>query len=488
MLNFLFSSRITFLFIIFFLYRDPRGGKTCNFITATDDIESCENQYSIDFDLDVAIVGAGHSGLSMGGRLKAAGIENFLIFEKEEPGNAWKNRYDRLHLHTVKSISGLPYFGFPDTFDEWVAKDDLVRYYKAYSNVMLPGKVQTKAQVLSATLDHEDETDGRKNSYTWKLQVEDSSKAITTYRAKVLILATGQESAPYIPTFDNQDLFLSSNPNHTVFHSQYYTNPENHWANPQNSRVLVVGYGNSGSEIALDLAQSGVQVDVLIRSPLTLLPRWLIGIFGNNFKIIRRLPMWMHDLVGIFIGPFLFGGDFKTMMPQYFGMPNHRQASLIEDLWYRHRAPLIDIGTYEYIKNGTIRVINQEIASFTTDGIRFKNEYYTPITEEEKEKLGTLLKREFVTEAKYDGVILATGFQKGKPSEILNEDLGNCLVDKEYDVLKSGKEGVELNAGRCEANQLYFVGRNDFLGRLAEANLETEFILSDMQRKGYVSI
>ena len=50
------------------------------------------------------------------------------------------------------NISGLPYFGFPDTFDEWVAKDDLVRYYKAYANVMLPGKVQTGMEVLSANL------------------------------------------------------------------------------------------------------------------------------------------------------------------------------------------------------------------------------------------------------------------------------------------------------------------------------------------------
>lgn len=176
------------------------------------------------------------------------------------------------------------------------------------------------------------------------------------------------------------------------------------------------------------------------------------------------------------------------MMPKYFGMPNHRQASLIEDLWYRHRAPLIDIGTYDYIKNGTIRVINQEIDSFTTDGVRFKKEYYTPVSEEEKQKLGSLLRREFVTEEKYDGVILATGFQKGKPSEVLSEELGYCLTDEEYGVLKSGKEGIELNQGGCAANQLYFVGRNDFLGRLAEANLETEFILGDILKKGYISI
>jgi len=117
-----------------------------------------------------------------------------------------------------------------------------------------------------------------------------------------------------------------------------------------------------------------------------------------------------------------------------------------------------------------------------------KNEENNKKNEEEKQKLGSLLRREFVTEEKYDGVILATGFQKGKPSEVLSEELGDCLTDKEYGVLKSGKEGIELNQGRCVANQLYFVGRNDFLGRLAEANLETEFILGDIQKKGYISI
>eukprot|EP00043_Microstomoeca_roanoka_P005958 m.59127 g.59127 ORF g.59127 m.59127 type:complete len:185 (+) comp13206_c0_seq3:196-750(+) len=81
----------------------------------------------------VIIVGAGAAGLSLAGRLQHAGIP-YIVFEKDTAGSAWDKRYARLHLHTVRGISELPYWHFPETAPTFVPRDYLAKYYRAYAS------------------------------------------------------------------------------------------------------------------------------------------------------------------------------------------------------------------------------------------------------------------------------------------------------------------------------------------------------------------
>jgi hypothetical protein len=84
----------------------------------------------------VAIVGAGPAGLAMGARLLHAGVP-FAIFEQAATaGSAWRDRYERLHLHSHKDISALPYWGFPHHYPTFVSTHDLADYYEAYAATM----------------------------------------------------------------------------------------------------------------------------------------------------------------------------------------------------------------------------------------------------------------------------------------------------------------------------------------------------------------
>jgi len=83
-------------------------------------------------EIDTLIIGAGPAGLAIAGRLRKAG-QNFEMLEKsEQVGSSWRNHYDRLHLHTVKELSHLPYLEFPESYPRYVARKDLVSYFESY--------------------------------------------------------------------------------------------------------------------------------------------------------------------------------------------------------------------------------------------------------------------------------------------------------------------------------------------------------------------
>ncbi|TIO39955.1 MAG: FAD-binding protein, partial [Mesorhizobium sp.] len=84
-------------------------------------------------DTNVVIVGAGPAGLAVGACLKRAGVD-FIILEKaSELAPAWRRHYRRLHLHTVKSFSSLPFLPFPKSHPRYVPREKVVAYLDAYA-------------------------------------------------------------------------------------------------------------------------------------------------------------------------------------------------------------------------------------------------------------------------------------------------------------------------------------------------------------------
>jgi cation diffusion facilitator CzcD-associated flavoprotein CzcO len=191
--------------------------------------------------------------------------------------------------------------------------------------------------------------------------------------APVVVVATGIADAPYRPSWPGSDIYSGA-----VAHSSNYRNPEAY----SGRRVLVIGFGNSGGEIALDLANSGVDVTLAVRSPVQIIPRDLLGFPILSWAILyRRLPARLVDFINAPVLRLALGDFEKLGLRRAAKGPRQ----MVEE---DGRVPLIDIGTLAKIRDGSIKV-RGGVDRFTADGVVFTD-------------AGT---------EKFDAVILATGFR-----------------------------------------------------------------------------
>jgi cation diffusion facilitator CzcD-associated flavoprotein CzcO len=201
--------------------------------------------------------------------------------------------------------------------------------------------------------------------------------------------------------------------------------------------VLVVGFGNSGGEIALDLANAGVEVALAVRNPVQILPRDLLGFPILSWAILyRNLPARLVDVVNAPVLRLALGNFEK------FGLRRAAKGprQMVEE---DRRVPLIDIGTLARIRDGSIKV-RGGIDRFTADGVVFAGNGAEP----------------------FEAVILATGFRP---------DLRRLIGDVEgvFD-----RHGMPLVTGHpTAAPGLYFCGQITVpTGQLREIGIEAQRI------------
>jgi putative flavoprotein involved in K+ transport len=217
---------------------------------------------------DVMVLGAGAAGLAVAAQLKARGVDCAVLERGPSVATSWRGRYDRLRLHTVRRLSGLPGRPIPREYGRWVRRDDLVRYLEAYAE-HFGLDVRTGTTVESVTPG----ADG------WTLRLGDSAEQ----SARTLVVATGYLHTPVVPQWPGLPAWTG-----TLLHSAQYRN-----AAPFRGRdVLVVGPGNSGSEIATDLAEGGAaSVRLAIRTPPHIVRRETAGWPAQlNGVLLGRLP------------------------------------------------------------------------------------------------------------------------------------------------------------------------------------------------------
>jgi putative flavoprotein involved in K+ transport len=276
---------------------------------------------------DWIVVGAGPAGLSAAAALRERGVEPLVLEQGSGVGTAWRTgRYDRLHLHTVRSLSGLPGLAIPKRYGRWVARDDFVDYLDAYARRFA---IQPRFGVRVERID-------RANG-GWRVDTADGDLG-----ARRVAVATGYSNVPRGPEWPGVEAYRGD-----LLHSVEYRNPE-----PFRGRdVLVVGTGNSGAEIAVDLVDGGAaRVRLAVRTPPNIVRRDRFGIPAQVLGIVLgKLPPRMLNPIGRSLR--------RLTIPDLgpYGLPAPRNG--FTQLLRTGTIPILDVGIVDAVRSGTVKVV-----------------------------------------------------------------------------------------------------------------------------------
>lgn len=223
----------------------------------------------------VYVVGGGPGGLAAAQALRARGIRAVVLEKSDRVGASWRRHYDRLHLHTTRRLSALPGLPMPRRFGRWVSRDDVVRYLEKYAEYH---ELETVTGVEVSRVERLPDGTG------WKLHATGGRELI----GAAVVVATGYNHTPFTPDWPGLGSFTGE-----FAHAAQYRN-----AKPYAGRdVLVVGAGNTGAEIAVDLVEGGAsRVRLAVRTVPHIVRRSTAGWAAQYTGIlVRPLPVWLVD-------------------------------------------------------------------------------------------------------------------------------------------------------------------------------------------------
>ena len=324
------------------------------------------------------IIGAGPAGLAMAGQLAHRKLPFTVIEASEHIGFAWRNHYDRLHLHTVKQYSALPHLPYPANYPTYVSRLQVVEYLEQYAAHfgIRPTFNQTVISIR------------RGAGGTWLVETETD-----TVETERVIVSTGYNRIPNVPDLPGLRDFRG-----IVWHSREYRNG----APFRGENVLVVGMGNTGAEIALDLLEHGANPFISVRGPVNIVRRDVFGRPAQPTAIfLSKFPHWFYDLVTGLSQRFTVG----DLSPYGLGKPAHPASYDTR----RGKIPVIDLGTLDQIKAGAIKVV-PGIDRVNRNGVTFTDG----------------------SAHSFDAIILATGYRPGLAPILGDELLGRIANERGY--------------------------------------------------------
>ncbi|KAJ1254640.1 hypothetical protein BS78_01G472600 [Paspalum vaginatum] len=360
------------------------------------------------------IVGAGPSGLAVAATLSRHAVPFTVLERSDGIADLWTNRtYDRLRLHLPKVFCELPHARFPADFPTYPSKHDFLRYLRSYAARFgvspLFGRTVTRARFDAAAA-------------LWRVtavSAADGGRA-TEYASPWLVVATGENAEVVVPRVKGMERFDGE-----VLHSSAYRSGERF----KGRRVLVVGCGNSGMEMCLDLCEHGAKPFMSVRSGVHVLPREMFGssTFGIAMSLLKWLPIKVVDWLLLLVARLVLGDTEKH------GLRRPKLGPLeIKNI--TGKSPVLDVGAWSLIKSGNIKIV-PEVESFSGNGARFVDG----------------------NEMAFDAVICATGYRSNVPSWLKDGELFT-----EDGKAKAQQQQQPSNQWRGPNNGLYCVG---FSGR-----------------------
>ncbi|MER7740512.1 NAD(P)/FAD-dependent oxidoreductase [Streptomyces sp. NPDC096538] len=378
-------------------------------------------------DRPVYVIGGGPGGLSVAYALRERGVRAVVLERSGRVGDSWRRHYDRLHLHTTRRLSALPGLAMPRRFGRWPSRDDVVHYLEKYAE---HHRLEIVTGVEVSRVERTPDGGG------WLLHAT-GGRELT---GAAVVVATGFNHTPRVPDWPGRDTYTGE-----FLHASAYRN-----AQPFAGRdVLVVGVGNTGAEIAVDLVEGGAsRVRLAVRTPPHIVRRSTAGWPAQySGVLVRRLPVGLVDRISRV--------QARIALPDLSdrGLPRPEAG-----LYTRVREgaiPVQDVGLIDAVRKGTVDVV-AAVEGFEEDRVLLADgERITP-----------------------DAVVAATGYERGL--EGLVGGLG-VLDDRGRPVV----HGARTPEG---APGLYFTGfTNPISGNLRELSLDAHRIARAIARTGRAS-
>ncbi len=366
------------------------------------------------------IIGASAAGLASAACLKKEGIDFIIIERHGEVGTPWRNHYDRLHLHTNKTLSSLPYLKFSKNVPTYPERLQVVEYMDKYQKAFDINPIFNTTAICI-----------KQEGNWWITETTNGS-----FKSNQVIMATGPFGKARTINFKGMESFGGK-----IIHSKDYKTGRDF----KGQQVLVVGFGNSACEIALDLHEQKAHPALSVRSAVNVLPRDILGIPILQMGLLTApLPPRLADKMTAPLVNILLGDITKLGLKKLPYGP-------LEQIQKDQSVPLLDIGTLKLIQEGNCAVFD-DINHIVGNTVHFKG----------GEK------------ADFDTIVAAIGYHKNLGEGILQvgksrfADLDVRLNKQKY----FGKDG------------LYFCGFwVSPTGQLREISLDAKKIAKDIKKQ-----
>ncbi|TLS40294.1 NAD(P)/FAD-dependent oxidoreductase [Streptomyces montanus] len=280
-------------------------------------------------DRPVYVIGGGPGGLSAAYALRAQGVRAVVLEKSEHVGASWRRHYDRLRLHTTRRLSALPGLAMPRSFGRWVARDNVVRYLEKYTEHH-GLEVVTGVEVSRV----EPATDGT----GWTLHAT-GGRELT---GSAVVIATGYNHTPHMPDWPGRDAYTGE-----LLHAREYRDSA-----PFTGRdVLVVGAGNTGAELAVDLVEGGAsRVRLAVRTTPHIVRRSTAG-WAAQFTaiLIRRLPVGLVDRLARTLA--------KVSVPDLSAQGLPRPDTGLYSRANEGAIPVQDVGLIDAVRKGRVEIV-----------------------------------------------------------------------------------------------------------------------------------
>lgn len=280
-------------------------------------------------DRPVYVIGGGPGGLSVAAALRARGVRAVVLEKSDGVGASWRAHYDRLHLHTTRRLSALPGLAIPRSFGRWVSRDNVLRYLEKYAEFH---QLEIVTGVEVTRLEQAADDTG------WLLHAT-GGRELT---GSAVVIATGYNHTPHLPRWPGRDTYEGE-----LLHASDYRDPRPY----EGKDVLVVGVGNTGAEIAVDLIDGGAaRVRLAVRTAPHIVRRSTAGWPAQRTGILcRRLPVALVDRLA---GPLA-----KVSVPDLAAQGLPRPGTGLYSRVNEGAIPVQDVGLIDAVRKGRVEPV-----------------------------------------------------------------------------------------------------------------------------------